>query len=115
MRSALVGLLITVGAATVAAGDDETTPVPLQAVTVSFSEEEGGSAHHEYLPSGWLHFTGHASCCGYKPPLADGWYRLTPAAARALFDDAARVVALGQFQTTEAAVINGTAIEIVTA
>jgi hypothetical protein len=77
-----------------------TTELPIRSVSTSFSEEEGGFASYTYYWSGWMLFAGHKSCCGYRPPLADGWYRVDAKQAQAMFDAAAQELALGHTTDT---------------
>ncbi len=94
MRVATLAVGLLVGSARAAAQDY--VEVPVASVEMGMTEEEGGHESSVYYPSGWMQFSGHKSCCGFKPHLADGWYKLSPVAAQAFFDRVARAVALGR-------------------
>lgn len=101
---AALALQFAVTPASVAHGAEPAmVELPIRSISTYYFEEEGGSAHWEYLSSGWLHFSGQASGRGYRPPMLDGWYLLPRADAQAIFDQAARAVALGQLARPDAA------------
>jgi len=62
-------------------------------LTWSESDPEGGSSTIAIYPSGYVQASGHPSCCGYKPRMTTGWYRVTKMdALQQLFDDAASIL-----------------------
>ena len=68
--------------------------VPIASITASVFDPEGGYASSTVYATGYMHYSGHASCCGFQPRFPDGWYRAKNAAElQDVFDAAAMAIA----------------------
>jgi len=74
----------------------------ISALSWSEHDPEGGYSSIEVFASGYVDAAGHRSCCGYRPRMATGVYRVTKMdALQRLFDDAAASLALHEGEPRE--------------